>query len=192
VKLALRYLRAHAAEYGIDGSRVAAVGGSSGGNYAAMMCVLSGRDELADRRDYADQSEDVQAGVIWFPPTDFPLMDAQLRESGAGVPDHSQPDSPESLYLGGPLLELDPEYVQQANPVTYVHQGMPPTFIQHGRKDRLVPWQQSELLVDRIEEVCGTGRVGYEILEHADHGDPLFDADENIAKCLAWLDELLK
>lgn len=189
---ALRFLRAHAGEYGLDPGRVAACGGSAGGNYAALLCALTGRHELEDSSaGYPEQSSDVQAGVVWYPPTDFLQMDAQLARSGLGPLDHNDADSPESLYLGGQITELPVEYVQRANPVTYVHRGMPPMLIQHGRKDHVVPWQQSELLVRAIEEVCGTEAVQYEVFENADHADRLFETEANMARVFAFLDRTL-
>jgi acetyl esterase/lipase len=192
VKAGIRFLRANAVKYHIDPDRIAAAGGSSGGNYAAMICVLSGRGELDDPSlGNAGFSSDVQAGVVWFPPTDFLLMDRHLRENGLGPEDHNEAGSPESRYMGGQITALDPVYVHKADPATYVHTGIPPMFIEHGRLDHLVPWQQSALLVEKIRQVCGEDRVKYEILETADHADPQFDSPLNMAKVFTFLDEVL-
>jgi acetyl esterase/lipase len=193
VKAGIRFLRANAAKYHIDPNRIAAAGGSSGGNYAAMICALSGRDELDDPSLGNDGfSSDVQAGVVWFPPTDFLLMDRHLHENGLGPEDHNEAGSPESRYMGGQITKLDPAYIHKADPATYVHAGMPPVFIEHGRLDHVVPWQQSALLVEKIRQICGEDRVKYEILETADHADPQFDSPPNMAKVFTFLDEVLK
>jgi dipeptidyl aminopeptidase/acylaminoacyl peptidase len=133
----------------------------------------------------------VQTGIVWFPPTDFLLMDEQLKANGLGPQDHNFAESPESRYLGGQITTLEPAYVQQANPMSYVHPGMPPMFIEHGRKDHLVPWQQSALFVDKIRTVCGNDAVKYEILETADHGDRQFETPENMEKVFAFLKKKL-
>jgi acetyl esterase/lipase len=193
VKAGLRFLRANAAKYHIDPDRIAAAGGSSGGNYACMICVLSGRKELDDPSlGNAAFSSDVQAGVAWFPPTDFLLMDSQLHENGLGPEDHNEADSPESRYLGCQITKLPPEKVQAANPAAYIHAGMPPMFIEHGRLDHLVPWQQSKIFVEKIRQVCGEDRVIYEILENADHADRQFDSPANMEKVFAFLDKTIK
>jgi acetyl esterase/lipase len=191
---ALRFLRANADLYHIDPRRVAAAGGSSGGNFASMLCVLSGRGEFKEDPSLGNPgfSADVQAGVVWFPPTDFLLMDRQLEENGLGPQNHSLADSPESRYLGGQITQLDPAFVGQANPMTYAHKGMPPMFIQHGRLDHLVPYQQSALFVEKIRELCGEDAVEYEILETADHADPQFETPENMEKVFTFLDRVLK
>ena len=41
IKAAIRWLRANSEQYHLDGSRIAACGGSSGGNYAAMVCLTA-------------------------------------------------------------------------------------------------------------------------------------------------------
>jgi dipeptidyl aminopeptidase/acylaminoacyl peptidase len=133
---------------------------------------------------------DVQAVVDWFGPTDFLKMDEQLAASGLGPCDHSQADSPESRFLGAPIPRIA-ERVREASPITYVHAGMPPFLIQHGRLDHLVPMQQSVLLAEAIEERAGRDRVEFEILEHAGHGDPLFEADGNMSRVFAFLDRNL-
>jgi acetyl esterase/lipase len=194
VKAAVRFCRANASELGIDPTRIAACGESAGGNLAAMACVLTGREELEDwSLGWQGVSSDVQAGVIWYPVTDFAAVDDQMAVNAIGGRDRpaGMPGSCESLYLGGPFSQLDPAFVQQANPATFVHEAIPPMLIQHGRLDRLVPWQQSELLADRIETVCGPDRVRFDLFEQADHADALFETADNLDVIFGFLAEVL-
>jgi acetyl esterase/lipase len=193
VKAAIRFLRANAARYCLDGNRFVAAGGSSGGNYTCMICVTGKRPELEDlSQGNADYPSEVQAGVAWFSPTDFSKMDAQLTDNGlAQFADHNFANSPESQYLGGQITTLPAEKIQAANPMTYVHPGMPPVYLQHGRKDHLVPWQQSAMLAEKITSVAGKERALFEILEQADHADPLFEADENMHKVFGFINSVV-
>ena len=126
VKAAIRWLRANSKQYQLDGSKIAACGGSSGGNYAAMICLT---DHVAELEDLSlgnpEYPCDVQAALDWFGPTDFLKMDAQLDENGYGPSHHADPDSPESMYLGAKLADVTLK-VELANPMTYIHKNMPP------------------------------------------------------------------
>jgi acetyl esterase/lipase len=185
-------LRAHAKEYSLNPDLFAAAGGSSGGNYVCMICTTAHRPELEDPGlGYPRFSAGVQCGVAWYPPTDFLMMDEHLRESGLGPCNHGEANSPESRLLGGQITALPPEKVQAANPTTYVHPNMPPMFIEHGRKDHVVPWQQSKLFVEKIKQIAGQDKVKYEILEEADHADRLFETDENMNKVFDFVNKTL-
>jgi acetyl esterase/lipase len=192
VKAAIRFLRANAVKFNLDPERFIAAGGSSGGNYTCMICTTAHRPELEDlSQGNSEFTSEVQCGIAWFPPTDFLKMDEYLSENGLGPCDHNGSDSPESLLLGGQITKLPLEKVQAANPMTYVHAGMPPIFIEHGRKDHIVPWQQSQIFVDKVKAIAGQSKVKFEILEEADHADPLFETDENMNKVFEFINKVL-
>ena len=192
IKAAIRWLRANSEQYKLDSSRIAACGGSSGGNYAAMVCLTEHVSEFDDislgNPDYACN---VQAAVDWFGPTDFSKMDEQLAESGYGPSNHCDANSPESRYLGAKIKEV-PLKVVLANPMTYIHENMPPILIQHGRLDSQVPVQQSIMFAEKLEKYVDPDRFEFDILEGAGHGDPLFETKENMDKVLDFLDRHLK
>jgi acetyl esterase/lipase len=192
IKAAIRWLRANSEQYHLDGNRIAACGGSSGGNYAAMVCLTCHVTEFDDPSlGNIEYPCNVQATVDWFGPTDFLKMDAQLYESGLGPSDHGEADSPESRYLGGKLSDVSLK-VELANPMTYIHANMPPILIQHGRLDSLVPVQQSMIFAEKLGKYVSRERFEFDVLEGAGHGDPLFEADENMARVFSFLDNHLK
>jgi acetyl esterase/lipase len=191
VKAAVRWIRAHAGEYGLDPRRIAAWGGSAGGYLAAMLGTTAGVAQLEDLAlgDPA-QSCAVQAVVAWYAPTDFSRMDGQLAESGmapaAGMR-HSEANSPESLLLGEPITGV-PELVEAANPETYISAATPPFLIQHGKQDATVPVQQSIEFAGKLRRVLGEDRLALEILPEAGHADVRFETPENVARVLDFLD----
>jgi acetyl esterase/lipase len=192
LKASVRWLRANQASYHLDGNRIAACGGSAGGNYAAMLCLTPDISELEDLSlGNPEYPCNVQAAVDMFGPTDFLKMDDQLAESGLGPGDHCEVDSPESRYMGAKITEI-PSKVRLANPMTYINQAMPPILIQHGRKDHLVPVQQSIIFVQELEKSVSHDRFEFDILENADHGDPLFETVENMSRVFSFLDKHLK
>lgn len=61
VRAAIRYLRAHAAEYNLDAENIAIMGNSAGGHLACMVAALAGRPVMNGRRyGNLDQSDAVQ------------------------------------------------------------------------------------------------------------------------------------
>ncbi|MFW9998289.1 MAG: prolyl oligopeptidase family serine peptidase, partial [Candidatus Odinarchaeota archaeon] len=140
-----------------------------------------------------EQPSHVQAVVAWFGPTDFLKMDEQLAERGL-PPDpgteHNGVNSPESLLLGEQITKI-PELVKAANPETYITSNAPPFFLQHGTMDGIVPVQMSIDFAAKLEEVLGRDMVQLELLEGAEHGDPRFEAPDNVKKILDFLDRHL-
>jgi acetyl esterase/lipase len=163
-KAAVRWLRAHAADYQLDADRFAAWGSSAGGHLVALLGTTGDTHEF-DKGDHLDQPSRVQAVVDWFGPTDFMQMNRQ-RPANARM-DHNAADSPEALLIGGAVQE-NPGKAARANPITYVSEGDPPFLIMHGNRDPLVPYQQSELLRDALQ---GAGvPVKLILVEGAGHG----------------------
>jgi acetyl esterase/lipase len=164
-KAAVRWLRAHAAEYRLDPNRVAAWGASAGGHLAAMLGT-TGDAKVFDVGAHLDQPSRVQAVVDYFGPTDFLQMDAH-RPPGGMV--HDSGDSPESELIGGAIQE-NKDKTARANPITYVSEGDPPFLICHGDQDPLVPHHQSQLLEAALKQagvpvtfytVIGAGHGGF-------------------------------
>jgi acetyl esterase/lipase len=191
VKAAIRWVRAKSSQYHLDGNRIAAWGSSSGGNYAAMICLTANVTAFDDPSlGNPEYPCNVQAAVDWFGPTDFQKMDEQLEENGFGPADHGEANSPESRYLGAKLSDV-PLQVVIANPMTYVHKNMPPLLIQHGRLDTTVPVQQSIMFVEKMEKYVNPDRFEFDILEGAGHSDPKFMTQENLERVFSFLDKYL-
>jgi Esterase/lipase len=192
LKAAVRWIKTNGEHYLLDGNRLAPCGGSAGGNLAAMLCLTSDVKEFDDPSLCdTNVSCDVKAGVDMFGPTDFLLMDSQQIENNAPKFDHDQAKSPESKYLGAPIQSV-PEIAARANPITYIHKNMPPMLIQHGKKDILVPLQQSLLFINALEEQGLRDRFEFDILSEAGHGDPQFETEENMNRVFNFLDQYLK
>jgi acetyl esterase/lipase len=192
VKAAIRFIRANAAKYHLNPDKIAAWGGSAGGNLSALVGT-TGDVTLFDNSGLGNptQSSKVQAVVDWFGPIMFSKMDEEFTASGNGKADHSAANSPESKLLGKQLSEV-PELVKQASPASYISENAPPFFIEHGTKDMLVPTQQSIQFSTELAKVLGQDKVTLTLLEGANHGGPQFETPENLAKVFAFLDHYLK
>ncbi len=165
-KAAVRWLRANAAKYNLATEKIGVWGSSAGGHLSALLGT-SGDVEAFDTGDQLDQSSRVQAVCDWFGPTDLLRMNEQAPADS--VIDHDAVDSPESQLVGGLLQsEAVRKVAVAANPITYVSKDDPPFLIVHGNRDRLVPYQQSELLHAALKSVGVETEL--QIIDGAGHG----------------------
>lgn len=130
VKCAVRSLRAHAGEYNLDPNRIGVWGGSAGGHLVAL---LGTTDESAgfDVGEYLEYSSRVQAVVDMFGPADLTVQFEGGYESASRV-----------------FGDFD---AALASPVTYVTADDPPFLMLHGENDKLVPIEQSEILLAALQ-----------------------------------------
>lgn len=94
------------------------------------------------------------------------------------IANHSEPNSPEGLLIGGLEVLENQEKAQETNPINYIsiEKAIPPILIAHGDMDRLVPLHQSDLLAAKLEESGKT--IEYYCLSGADHGIAEFWTNE--------------
>jgi len=182
-KSAVRWLRAHAGEYGLDADHFGVWGSSAGGHLAALLGTSGGVTEF-DRGENLDQSSRVQAVCDYFGPSDFTEMGKI-----PGYEMHARAGSPESALLGGTVAEK-PETARAASPVHHITADDPPFLIVHGDNDRTVPVDQS-IRMDAALRAAGvqTERI---ILEGAGHGGPAFSSQNMADQVTAFFDRYLK
>jgi acetyl esterase/lipase len=165
-KAAIRFLRAHAKDYNINPDRIGTTGISAGAYFAALLGTSGNNDYLEGVEGFPQYSSNVQAVVDHFGPVDF--LDGN-DTTGLGLRDFnsfSDSESPEALYLGGPVRERK-EIARLASPLTYIDANDPPVLIIHGEKDGMVIIRQSELLFEALKNAgvkCDMVRV-----KNADH-----------------------
>ena len=196
VMAAIRYLRANAEKYQLDPNRFAVSGFSSGGYHTAMICVLSGAEN--DIEDFTlgntGVSSAVQAAVSWSGLSDLLKLDEQQAENPGiryFISDHSK-NPPEATYIGGQITS--PAYAAtfaRSNPLNYVTVNTPPILMQHAPNDNVVPWQQSQILVNKINEVATPGRAIFDAIDNGGHGGPPFNSASNADRIFRFLDENL-
>jgi acetyl esterase/lipase len=137
-KAAVRWLRAHAEEYGIDSDRIGVMGTSAGGHLVALLGTSGDVAEVeGDLGEYDAVSSRVTCVVDYFGPADLLTMGDYPSQI-----DHNAANSPESRLLGGAVQEVA-ERAREASGVTYVTADDPPFLILHGTEDMIVPFHQS-------------------------------------------------
>ena len=153
IKAAIRWLRANAATYGLDGSRIAIMGDSSGGWTTAMAALTGDAPEMEGSVGVTGVRSDVQAAIAFYPPTDFLAMDAWAVRACTPPRCHDDATSPESRLVGC-AIQTCADKTQAANPVRYVTAADPPLLILHGGSDPLVPHNQGEKLYMALNKAC--------------------------------------
>jgi acetyl esterase/lipase len=186
VKTAIRWVRSVAAHYGMNSSRVALWGSSSGGHLAALAATSGVGVFEGPGSDFSEHSSAVQAVVDGYGATDFLQMDAHrgpLEDSpnpevtrSTEAERTANAGSFESQFLGAPINSV-PELVARANPITYVSGKEPPFLILHGTNDAAVPAHQSELLFEALSKKGSEATLylveglGHGFLNHNDFGE---------------------
>ena len=188
-KAAVRFLRAHAAEYGIDPERIGVLGDSAGGYLVQMLGATSG-EKGWDRGDWLDQSSSVQAVASLYGISDLLSIGKGLGEARESV--HRSPAVTEALLLHGPAFDVnpgksifeDPQKAREASPIGHIDGSEPPFLLLHGSADTLVSPEQSAELFRLLRE--RKVDVEYRLYEGADHGGLVWFRDSVIDGVVDW------
>jgi acetyl esterase/lipase len=123
---AVRWVRAHAADYSVDPDRIAAFGWSAGGQLAALL----GTRETPVHADVSLISSRVNRIVVL-------AGDVDLAE-------YTEPPARDEVIalLGGTVADV-PAQFQDASPLTWIDDSTVPFLILHGLQDDVVPIDQS-------------------------------------------------
>lgn len=167
VKCAVRSLRAHAREYNLDPNRIGAVGVSAGGHLASLLGT-SDQSDGWDVGDYLDQSSRVQAVVAM-----------------AGVMDLSR-SFPNADIEAMKRIGFGEYNVTQASPISHVTSDDPPFLLIHGDRDEVVPYEQSQLMYDRLQQMNVPAQLV--IVKNARHS---FTAPEGTTPSLLEINQII-
>jgi len=145
-KSGVRWVRAHAAELGIDPDRIVAAGGSAGGHIAACTGTVPG---------YEEESEDKKISSV---PNAMVLFNPVLNTTTQGWPgkDH-----------GAGLVARFGEHGEALSPLHQVKKGNPPTLVIHGKGDTTVPYAHAEAFAQAMDKAGNRCELaGYEGQPH--------------------------
>jgi acetyl esterase/lipase len=155
-KSAIRYIRAHAPELGVDPNRIAVAGDSAGGHLAAALGTLDGFNDLADDFKISARPD---AMILFNPIVDMMEGDwIRFAVGGKVLADKKMPFTPteENLKLARAL-----------SPIFHVHSNQPPTLLMHGLADRVVPPEQARRFAAAMKQAGN--RCDLVLLENQGH-----------------------
>jgi acetyl esterase/lipase len=132
-KAAVRWLRAHAKEYGYRSDAIGVWGHSAGGLLASLLATSGDVTELAGT-ETGGISDKVQAACDQCgAPHDLAYFGRpEIKSKFAPVADNLR------RYLGG-WVEDKPDLARLVSPRTYVSRDCPPVLLLHGDADDVVP-----------------------------------------------------
>lgn len=170
-KTAIRFMKKYADRYEADTDKVILWGDSSGG-HTALMAGFTG-DSAPDTPLYQEYSASVSCIVDWYGPTQIGVMNEYPTAQ-----DHISPDSPEGMVIGGKNVLENRALAEATVPMNYLSEKIktPPLLIMHGGSDRLVPFNQSCRLFEKMKALGK--EVEFVKLVGVDHGFGGFNSDE--------------
>ncbi|MGD2174818.1 MAG: alpha/beta hydrolase, partial [Candidatus Brocadiaceae bacterium] len=160
VKCAVRWLRAHAEEYGVDPERVGAYGNSAGAHLAAMLALCPPDAGLEGDGPWQEHSSTVQAAVCSATPASFLIpMNNRFQRARTAEADAAQP-----------RRRVPEELRKKVSPITYVSADAPPMLLFHDTADKTVFVAQGDALVKALQE-AGAKDITYKRYENGSgHG----------------------
>jgi acetyl esterase/lipase len=183
---AVRYIRHYAKQFGINPSRIAAVGYSSGAHLASLLGLMDGAGDDASRDPVERESGRVQCVVAGGTPADLKLyadipqavsmLSAFLGEQASGSP-----------AANTAMLKR----LEEASPVHFVKAGDPPFLLFHGDADQVVPYSAAQ----ELDEALAKAHVPVKLItiQGGTHDSVvMLQSDEFTGEMVAWLDKYLK
>lgn len=193
---AVRFIRSRAKDYGIDPDKIGITGGSAGGHLSLMMGT-TGDNGDPNAKDPVDKvSSKVQCVACFYPPTDF-LNYGKPDESGIGVGILAGYAAPFDFHDFDPKQKkfvkvTDPEKIRELgrsiSPAHRADASSAPALIAHGDADKLVPYQQAEVMIEKLKKAG----VDCKLVTHAGGAHGWKDMHLEVEQFADWFDAHLK
>jgi acetyl esterase/lipase len=178
---AVRFVRAHAAEYGVDPKKIGVTGGSAGGHLSLMLATRGAQGKPT--KDPVDSlSSRPDAVACFYPPTDY-LNWFEPGDNAVGI---------------GKLAEYAPAFGVKAttaegratlgrelSPIYWAHKEQPPVYIVHGDADPGVSITQSLRFLAKCHELGAVCEVT--VRKGAGHGG-WAEMPEDTRRMAEWFD----
>lgn len=192
-KAAVRWMRAHASEFGVDANRIGLLGDSAGG-YVVQMAGATNGEKNWDVGNFKEVSSDVQAVVSIYGISDLTTIGEGLGNENV----HASAAVTEALLLNGPAFKdfagasvnADPQKAKAASPIGHVDGTEPPFLLMHGSGDKVVSPLQSKKMFEALQNK--KVEAEYVLVRGAEHGDLPWYQSGVISRVVNFFDRHLK
>lgn len=192
-KAAVRWMRAHASEFGVDADRIGLLGDSAGG-YVVQMAGATNGEKNWDVGDFKEVSSDVQAVVSIYGISDLTTIGEGIGNENV----HASAAVTEALLLNGPAFKdfagasvnADPQKAKAASPIGHVDGTEPPFLLMHGSGDKVVSPLQSKKMFEALQNK--KVEAEYVLVRGAGHGDLPWYQPGVISRVVNFFDRHLK
>lgn len=192
-KAAVRWMRAHASEFGVDANRIGLLGDSAGG-YVVQMAGATNGEKNWDVGDFKEVSSDVQAVVSIYGISDLTTIGEGIGNENV----HASAAVTEALLLNGPAFKdfagasvnADPQKAKAASPIGHVDGTEPPFLLMHGSGDKVVSPLQSKKMFEALQNK--KVEAEYVLVRGAEHGDLPWYQTGVISRVVNFFDRHLK
>lgn len=138
-KSAVRFLRANAGRFRLDGSRICAAGSSAGAHLSLFLGLTGGVAAFEGDGPNREQSSRVSCVVSYAGPTDFTRIYAKGFDAADVLPQ----------FLGGDLRRAWKAHIE-SSPLNWVSPDDAAVLMVHGTADNYVPYEQALWLGERL------------------------------------------
>ena len=176
VRRAVRFVRYHAKQWGVDPNRLGVHGGSAGGHLSLVLGMAADEGDPSAEEPFMRETNRVASVVAYYPPVD-------LRDWARGrmLPTEGQ---------RFPALNFEKDKAADISPILFVTPDDPPTLLIHGDADELVNITHSQKMFAAMQ--------GHKIksklitLPGAGHGFRDADAAKAQAALVEWFEDTLR
>jgi dienelactone hydrolase len=177
LRRAVRFVRFHADEYGVDKERIGIWGGSTGGHLSLLLGLTAEIGISEATEEFEKGSGRIAAVVAYFPITDLKRHAEYKISTGKPYPeDH-------------PVKHLTAEQFKEFSPLYFASSDDPPTLIVHGDQDTAVPIIEGESMHQVLLKAGVQSK--FITIPGAGHGFFDKDADQALAETVNWFENYL-